>query len=243
MKEENVMSPYIAEFFGTFILVFINNGVVANVLLKKTKGRSEHNWWLITFAAGVAVTFGIYTAMVYSNAHINPAVSIAMFTVGNIEFGEMLLNVIVQIAGGMVGALFVYLSYKKHYDETEDEGLVLATFSTGPAIPNKKWNIVTEILATFMLVGMVVVVTHPISNVPTYTIPLIIGLLVMVLGVSLGGSTGFAMNPARDLGPRITHSVLRLGNSDWKYAIVPIVGPIIGGIIGAMTFTWYLGGF
>jgi glycerol uptake facilitator protein len=144
--------------------------------------------------------------------------------------------------GAILGALFVYVSYKKHFDETKEEDLKLACFSTGPAIRNRSWNIVSEILATFMLVGMVVVVTSDQVAVPAYLIPIIIGLLVMVLGVSLGGSTGFAMNPARDLGPRITHSLLKLGNSDWTYAIVPIIGPIIGGILGAIVFTLYLGG-
>lgn len=236
------MEKYIAEFLGTFVLVFINNGVVANVLLKKTKGNTNENWMLISVAAGVAVTFGIYVSMFKSGAHINPAVTIAMLSIGNIVLTDALFYIVFQLLGGMVGALFVYLSYKKHYDETEDEGLKLATFSTGPAIRNKKWNIVTEILATFMLVGLVVTVTSSQINLPDYLIPIVIGLLVMVLGISLGGSTGFAMNPARDLGPRITHSLLRLGDSDWKYAIVPVIGPIIGGILGAVIFSIYLGG-
>ena len=237
------MENYIAEFLGTFTLVFINNGVVANVLLKRTKGNTNNRWMLISVAAGLAVTFGIFVAMHQSGAHINPAVSIAMYTIGRLSFASLIGYVIAQILGGMTGALFVYLSYKKHYDETDDEALKLATFSTGPAIRNRKWNIITEILATFMLVGMVVVVTSDQVALDQNLIPIVIGLLVMVLGISLGGSTGFAMNPARDLGPRITHSLLRLGHSDWKYAVVPVIGPIIGGIIGAVTFTLYLGGF
>lgn len=237
------MEQYIAEMFGTFVLVFINNGVVANVLLKKTKGNTSEGWWLITFAAGMAVTFGIFTAAFRSGAHINPAVSIAMLVIGEITVYNALFYIVAQMIGAIVGALFVYLSYKKHFDETEDESSKLACFSTGPAIRNRKWNIITEILATFMLAGMVIVVTSNQVAVPSYLVPIIIGLLVMVLGVSLGGSTGFAMNPARDLGPRITHSLLRLGNSDWKYAIVPVIGPVIGGILGAVVFTLYLGGF
>jgi glycerol uptake facilitator protein len=236
------MTLYIAEFLGTFVLVFINNGVVANVLLKKTKGNTNQGWWLITFAAGMAVTFGIYTAMFVSGAHINPAVSIAMYVIGNLGLVDLFGYIVGQMLGAILGALFVYVSYKKHFDETKEEDLKLACFSTGPAIRNRSWNIVSEILATFMLVGMVVVVTSDQVAVPAYLIPIIIGLLVMVLGVSLGGSTGFAMNPARDLGPRITHSLLKLGNSDWTYAIVPIIGPIIGGILGAIVFTLYLGG-
>lgn len=237
------MEKYIAELLGTFVLVFINNGVVANVLLKKTKGNTNNGWMLITFAAGISVTFGIYVSMFKSGAHINPAVTIAMLTIGKIAFVDATFYVISQILGAMLGALFVYFVYKKHFDETKDEELRLACFSTSPAIRDKKWNIITEILATFMLVGLVVTVTSPEVNLDSNLIPLVIGLLVMVLGVSLGGSTGFAMNPARDFGPRVTHSLLKLGNSDWKYAIVPILGPIVGGILGATIFTLYLGGF
>lgn len=236
------MSLYIAEFLGTFVLVFINNGVVANVLLKKTKGQTNEHWMLISVAAGLAVTFGIFVALYQSGAHINPAVSIAMYTLGHLPFRHLFGYVIAQILGGMTGALFVYLSYKKHYDVTEDESLKLATFSTSPAIRHRGWNLITEVLATFMLVGMVVVVTSDQVNVPLYLIPIMIGLLVMVLGISLGGSTGFAMNPARDLGPRLTHSLLRLGDSDWKYALIPVVGPILGGLLGGWIFTLYLGG-
>ncbi len=236
------MSLYFAEFLGTFTLVFINNGVVANVLLNKTKGQTKENWFLISFAAGIAVTFGIFVAMHVSGAHINPAVSITMFILGKLSLLDLIGYVFAQILGAMTGALFVYLSYKKHYDETTDATVKLATFATSPAIQNRIWNIMTEMLATFMLVGMVVVVTSDQVALPMYFIPVIIGLLVMVLGISLGGPTGFAMNPARDLGPRITHSLLRLGKSDWKYAIVPIIGPIIGGVIGGIVFTTYLGG-
>lgn len=236
------MSLYIAEFLGTFVLVFINNGVVANVLLKKTKGNTSEGWWLITFAAGMAVTMGIFVAGFSSGAHLNPAVSIAKFVLSDITVVDTVFYIISQLLGGMIGALFVYLSYKKHFDETDEEDKKLACFSTGPAIENKKWNIITEMLATFMLMGMIVILTSEEIDIPSYLIPIAIGLLVMVLGVSLGGSTGFAMNPARDLGPRITHSLLRLGNSDWKYAIVPIIGPIIGAILGGLVFTIYLGG-
>ncbi|XFA99629.1 MIP/aquaporin family protein [Candidatus Izemoplasma sp. B36] len=236
------MDKYIAEMLGTFVLVFINNGVVANVLLKKTKGNAQQQWMLITLAAGLAVTFGIFVAMFKSGAHINPAVSIAMLVIGKINMIDTIFYIIFQMIGGIIGALMVYLAYKKHYDATTDESLKLATFSTGPAIRNKKWNIITEILATFMLVGLVVTVTSPQVNLDDSLIPIVIGLLVMVLGISLGGSTGFAMNPARDLGPRITHSLLKLGNSDWTYAIIPVIGPVIGGILGAVVFSLYLGG-
>jgi len=236
------MSEYIAEFLGTFTLVFINNGVVANVLLRKTKGQSNEHWMLISVAAGLAVTFGIFVAMHVSGAHINPAVSIAMFSLGRLSFGNMIGYIVAQLLGGMTGAFAVYLSYKKHYDETEDEMTRLATFSTSPAIRHKGWNILTEMLATFMLVGLVVTVTSPQVNLDQSFVPIVIGLLVMVLGISLGGSTGFAMNPARDLGPRLTHWFLRLGRSDWSYAWVPVLGPILGGLLGGWLFTLYLGG-
>lgn len=236
------MENYIAEFLGTFVLVFINNGVVANVLLEKTKGKTNENWMLISFGAGLAVTLGIFVSMFQSGAHINPAVSIAMLTIGKIGLTDTIFYIVAQLLGGIVGGLFVYLTYKKHYDETQDQKVILATFSTSPQIRSKKWNILTEILATFMLVGMVVVITSSQVNLPSYLIPIMIGLLVMTLGVTLGGSTGFAMNPARDLGPRISHALLRLGDSDWKYAIVPVIGPIVGGILGALVFSLYLGG-
>jgi glycerol uptake facilitator protein len=233
---------YLGEFVGTFVLVFINNGVVANVLLRKTKGNTNENWWLISFAAGIAVTLGIYAAITKSQAHLNPAVSITMSILGHLEVSKLFGYVFAQVLGGIVGALFVYLSYKKHFDETTDEKVKLACFSTGPAIKNRKWNIITEILATFMLVGGIIVITDGRLLIPLWIIPVLIGIIVMVLGVSLGGSTGFAMNPARDLGPRIMHSLLRIGDSDWGYAFVPIIGPIIGGIIGGVLFTIYLGG-
>jgi glycerol uptake facilitator protein len=236
------MEKYIAEMLGTMVLVVINNGVVANVLLKQTKGNTKEHWWMISFGAGMAVTLGIFVAMNISGAHINPAVSIAFYALGTIGLTDLLGYIGFQMFGAIIGAFIVYLVYKRHFDATEENDLKLAAFSTSPAIPHRLWNMVTEIIATFFLVGMVVVLTHDSNQVPTYIIPFAIGLLVMVLGVSLGGSTGFAMNPARDLGPRITHTLLRLGNSNWKYAMIPVLGPIVGGIIGALVFSVYLGG-
>ena len=238
-----MLEAYIAEFLGTMVLVLINNGVVANVLLKQTKAKGEQKWLLITLAAGLAVTFGIFVAMFRSGAHINPAVTIAKLVLQDILILDALWYIVAQMLGGIIGAFMVYLAYKKHYDMTKENDLKLATFSTGPAIKNKKWNILTEIIATFMLVGLVIVVTSDQVALSPSLIPIVIGLLVMVLGISLGGSTGFAMNPARDLGPRIAHAILRLGDSDWSYAMVPVIGPIIGGILGALVFTLYLGGF
>lgn len=232
------MEKYIAELLGTMVLVVINNGVVANVLLKKTKGSTEENWFLITLAAGLAVTFGIYVAMTTSGAHINPAVSITFFALGKLAFVDLIFYVLAQFLGGFIGGFFVYLAYKQHYAVTKDKEKILATFSTSPAIKNRFWNITTEVIATFFLVGLVVTVTHSSNQVPIYLIPVLIGLLVMVLGVSLGGSTGFAMNPARDIGPRLTHTVLRLGPSNWHYALTPLIGPIIGGLLGGFFFTY-----
>jgi glycerol uptake facilitator protein len=234
---------HLAEFMGTLTLVALNNGVVANVLLKRTKGRTDHAWMLISVAAGLAVTFGILVAMVHSGAHINPAVSMTMFVLGRLTFLDLIGHVVAQLLGGMSGALLVYLAYKRHYDDTLDPDRRLATFATSPAISDARWNLFTEMAATFLLVGVVVVVTSDQSTIPAELVPVVIGLLVMVLGISFGGSTGFAMNPARDLGPRITHALLRLGPSNWSYAWIPVVGPILGGVLGGIVFTLYLGGF
>lgn len=235
------MEKYIAEFVGTLVLVALNNGVVANVLLKKTKANGE-GWILITFAAGMAVTMGIYVAMIQSDAHINPAVSIAMFAVGQSSLLHVTGNVVAQMLGGMTGALLVYFAYYQHYQASSNPDHVLATFSTNSQIKHKGWNTLTEVIATMFLVFGVLVLTSEQLTIPSYLIPIIIGALVMLLGVSLGGSTGFAMNPARDLGPRITHSLLRLGPSNWRYAWIPVVGPMIGGTAGAILGLLYLGG-
>ena len=233
------MEKFIAEFIGTMVLVTLNNAVVANVLLKKTKGSNE-GFILITLGAGLAVTFGIYVSMFRSGAHINPAVTISILSLGGITLSTALGYIVSQILGGITGALIVYATYKQHYDISDNAQDKLATFSTNPQIRHRGWNVLTEIIATFFLVFVVLTVTSSAVTLSDELIPIVIGTLVFVLGISLGGPTGFAMNPARDLGPRITHSLLRLGDSDWKYAMIPVVGPIIGGLIAALVFNLYI---
>ncbi|MGL5918749.1 MAG: MIP/aquaporin family protein [Cetobacterium sp.] len=246
------MNVFVAEFIGTAILILLGNGVVANVVLNKSKG-SNSGWMVITTAWGFAVMAGAYSVGWISGAHLNPALTIGFSVAGlfpkNLVFGYVLS----QIAGAMFGQILVYLTYKKHYDETSDQGSILASFSTGPAIRDLKWNFITEVIGTFMLVFGLLAIGHSNNQAFTLTLPtgetikgftgilgpLLSGFFIWSLGLSLGGPTGYAINPARDFGPRIIHSLLPIlnkGNSDWSYAWVPVFGPIVGGIIGALTF-------
>ena len=246
------MNVFVAEFIGTAILVLLGNGVVANVVLNKSKGNNS-GWIVITTAWGLAVMTGAYCVGWISGAHLNPALTIG-FAIAGLFPGNLVLGyVIAQILGAMFGQIFVYLTYKKHYDETTDTGAILASFSTGPAIRDLKWNFITEAIATFMLVFGLLAIGHVNNQAFTATLPngdmvrgftgilgpLLAGFYVWSLGLSLGGPTGYAINPARDLGPRIMHAILPIinkGDSDWSYAWVPVAGPIVGGIIGAITF-------
>lgn len=246
------MNVYVAEFIGTAILILLGNGVVANVLLNKSKGNNG-GWIVITTAWGLAVMTGAYAVGWVSGAHLNPALTIGFAMAGlfpkNLVFGY----VIAQIFGAMFGQILVYLTYKRHYDETEDKGLILASFSTGPAIRDLKWNFVTETIGTFMLVFGLLAIGHVKNQGFQVTLPggitaegftgilgpLLAGFYIWSLGLSLGGPTGYAINPARDLGPRIIHSILPMknkGDSDWSYSWVPVFGPIVGGILGALAY-------
>ncbi|MGL6169069.1 MAG: MIP/aquaporin family protein [Fusobacteriaceae bacterium] len=247
------MNVFLAEFIGTAILVLFGNGVVANVVLNKSKGN-DSGWIVITTGWGLAVMTGAYAVGWVSGAHLNPALTIGFAIAGlfpkNLVFGY----VISQIFGAMLGQFFVYLTYKKHYDETTDSGLILASFSTAPAIRDLKWNFITETIGTFMLVFGLLAIGNINNQAFSTTLPsgeitrgftgilgpLLAGFYIWSLGLSLGGPTGYAINPARDFGPRIIHSILPIqnkGNSDWSYAWVPILGPIFGGVIGALLFT------
>ncbi|MHA5067131.1 MIP/aquaporin family protein [Cetobacterium somerae] len=246
------MNVFVAEFIGTAILVLLGNGVVANVVLNKSKGNNS-GWIVITTAWGLAVMTGAYCVGWISGAHLNPALTIGFAVAGLFPANLVLGYVVAQILGAMFGQIFVYLTYKRHYDETIDNGAILASFSTGPAIRDLKWNFVTEAIGTFMLVFGLLAIGHVNNQAFTATLPngdvvrgftgilgpLLAGFYVWSLGLSLGGPTGYAINPARDLGPRIMHAILPIinkGDSDWSYAWVPVAGPIVGGIIGAITF-------
>jgi glycerol uptake facilitator protein len=242
------MEIFTAEVIGTAILILFGDGVVAAVLLNKSKAQNA-GWIVITFGWAMAVAMAVYAVGQFSGAHINPAVTIGFAATESFGVGwdDVPKYIAGQFVGAFIGAVLVYLSYYLHWRETDDPGLKLAVFSTGPAIRNYPMNLVTEIIGTFILVfGVLAIVGHFSEAVIGDTVlttalgqafpPLLIGLLVLVIGLSLGGPTGYAINPARDLGPRIAHAVLPIpgkGTSDWEYAWVPVVGPIIGGLLGA----------
>ncbi|WP_067141478.1 MIP/aquaporin family protein [Oceanivirga salmonicida] len=232
------MSIFLAEFIGTALLILLGNGVVAACLLNKSKAK-DSGWIVITSGWAFAVLIGAYSVGRFSGAHINPAVSLALFTIGVITFNQLIVYVAAQFLGAMLGQLLVVVTYKQHYDETENTDLVLATFSTGPAIRNLFYNTITEIIGTFVLVfGILMIGPHFAKEGSFFTI-FIVALLVWSIGLSLGGPTGYAINPARDLGPRIIHQLLPLkhkGKSDWGYALVPVIGPLLGGVLAGLAF-------
>ncbi|KAA6339429.1 Glycerol uptake facilitator protein [termite gut metagenome] len=236
------MNVYLAEFIGTGVLVLLGNGVVANALLKNTKGNTNAGSLIITLAWGLAVFCGVIVSGPFSGAHLNPAVTIGLALVGSFSWDLVVGYILAQIAGGVAGGILVYLFYRLHYNATDDADLKLATFSTGPAIRNYSNNLLSEIIGTFMLV-FVILMFAVSSNNATVGMgslgALPVSLLVMVIGMSLGGTTGYAINPARDLGPRIAHAILPIKgkrDSDWSYSWVPVIGPAIGGALAAALY-------
>ncbi len=237
------MSPYIAEFIGTMILIILGDGVVANVVLNKTKGNSS-GWIVITAGWGLAVAIAVYCIGWISGAHINPAVTLGMAAIGELSAAHVPGYLLAQFSGAFAGAAVVWLTYLPHWEATTDKPTKLAVFCTAPAI-RKPWaNLATEVIGTFMLVLGVLAILRPDNLNPDAGWsaglgPLLVGLLVFSIGLSLGGPTGYAINPARDLGPRIAHYLLPIrgkGDSDWSYAWIPVVGPIIGGVAGALFY-------
>jgi glycerol uptake facilitator protein len=230
----------LAEVIGTAILILLGNGVVACVLLAQSKGENS-GWIVITFGWGMAVMAGAFAVGQFSGAHLNPAVTIGFAIEGGIEWDQVPEYFAGEFVGAFLGATLVWLAYLDHWKETEDPGLKLACFSTGPAIRNPISNCITEIIGTFVLVfGILAFFANP-DTAATGLGALIVGLLVLGIGLSLGGPSGYAINPARDLGPRIAHALLPIPgkrDSDWSYAWIPIVGPIIGALIGAGLYTW-----
>ena len=226
------MSNFVSELLGTFTLVLLGNGVVAGVVLAKTKSNNA-GWVVITMGWGFAVLMGVIVAFP-SGAHINPAVSFALLVEGSLSFNDFLVYVAGQMVGAVIGAAAVVALYWNHYQATEDAGAVLATFSTGPAIRNTGLNLFSEALGTFMLLFVILMIGK--NNVNNDAI-LLVPFLVMSIGMSLGGVTGYAINPARDLGPRIAHFLLPVpnkGSSDWAYSWIPVVGPLAGAGIAAI---------
>ena len=233
------------EIIGTAILILLGDGVVAAVLLAKSKAENS-GWIVITFGWGMAVMVAVYCVGFFTGAHLNPAVTLGFWINGRIDGAQAWKYFIGEMVGAMVGAFLVYLTYFLHWRDTEDAGLKLAVFSTGPAIRNYAWNLITEIIGTFILVFGILGIIGPWNVYTSDLQPLIIGLLIFAIGLSLGGPTGYAINPARDLGPRIMHAILPIpgkGGSDWSYAWVPVLGPLIGGALAAIFFDAVFGKF
>lgn len=235
------MSPFIAEITGTAILIILGGGVVANVLLDKTKGNNG-GLIAITFGWAIGVFTGVYATAAASGGHLNPAVTIALAVEGSFSWALVPVYLLAQFIGAMLGAVIVWLSYRQHFDETRDANSKLAVFCTAPAIRNPFYNTITEMVGTFVLVLGALLLSKPDMKLGALD-ALPIALLVLGIGLSLGGPTGYAINPARDLGPRIIHALLPIKNkrdSDWGYAWVPVVGPITGGILAALVFKFLL---
>lgn len=237
-------SPFMGELFGTMFLMILGDGVVANVLLNKSKGQNS-GWIVITTGWAFAVMVGVFVSGLFgsSAAHINPAVTIGLAAGGFFPWADVPGYVIAQVIGAFLGGVIVWLAYYRHWAETSDTGLKLAVFSTAPAIRDSVWNSVTEIVGTFALVLGVIAIFNLAESPAAMGIPVeglgpfIVGALVWGIGLSLGGPTGYAINPARDLGPRIAHQILPIagkGDSDWGYAWIPVVAPIIGGVIAGV---------
>lgn len=231
------MNPLLAEFVGTTLVVLLGNGVVANVILNKTKGNGG-GLIVITVGWAMAVFVAVFTVASASGAHINPAVTVALAVAGKFAWGSVPGYVAAQMLGGMMGAFLVWLVYRKHFEQTVDSDTKLAVFCTGPAIRNIFGNLVSEIVGTFVLVYGVLSIASPKFGLGALD-ALPVALLVMSIGVSLGGTTGYAINPARDLGPRLMHALLPIPgkrDSDWGYAFVPVLGSIAGGVLAALLY-------
>ncbi|HQR06223.1 MAG TPA: MIP/aquaporin family protein [Gemmatales bacterium] len=238
------MSIFLAEFIGTAILVILGDGVVANVVLGKTKGNNS-GWIVITAGWAFAVTVAVYCVNAISGAHLNPAVTLALTVNDPTKYVPLLPQYLgAQFLGGIIGGIIVWIAYYPHWSVTPDAEAKRAVFCTAPAIRYPIFNLTTEIIGTFMLVLGIFAITGPANMVPGHGwdkafAPFLVGILVWSIGLSLGGPTGYAINPARDLGPRIAHFILPIPgktHSDWGYAWIPVVGPIIGGILGALLF-------
>ncbi|MGV3588955.1 MAG: MIP/aquaporin family protein [Adhaeribacter sp.] len=238
------MSAFTAEFIGTFILILLGNGVVANVVLKGTKGNSG-GWMVITTGWALAVFAGVVIAGPYSGAHLNPAVTLGLAFTGKFEWAQVPLFILAQMGGAILGGLIVWLLYKPHFDTTDDSSLQLAVFCTSPAIRHPYANLFSEMVGTFVLIFAIYYVTTPEMGDQKTPIgmgslgALPVTFIVWAIGLSLGGTTGYAINPARDIGPRLVHTLIPIKNkchSDWQYAWVPILGPIFGAGVAAVLY-------
>ncbi len=241
------MNEYIAEALGTMLLILLGNGVVANVVLKDTKCNNG-GWIVISLGWGLVVFVGVTVAGPISGAHINPAVTFGLALAGMFPWAKVVMFILFQMLGASIGAFLVWLFYRLHFNRTEDPEAQLACFSTGPAIRRTTSNLISEVIGTFVLIFVILYIAEPSMNIPGIEDPKIglgtlgalpVALLVTAIGLSLGGTTGYAINPARDLGPRIMHSILPMnnkGSSDWPYSWIPSLGPLGGAAIAAILY-------
>ncbi|MEN8201635.1 MAG: MIP/aquaporin family protein [Bacteroidota bacterium] len=241
------MNEIIAEFIGTFLLILLGNGVVANVVLKDTKGH-EGGWIVISLGWGLGVFVGVAVAGPVSGAHINPAVTMGLAFAGLFSWSQVVPFILAQMAGAAAGAITVWLFYRHHFNRTEDPGAQLACYSTAPAIRKPVSNFISELIGTFVLIFVILYIAEPSlsmggeveAKLGLGTLgALPVALLVTAIGLSLGGTTGYAINPARDLGPRIMHSLLPMqhkGSSDWSYSWIPVLGPLAGALLAAVLY-------
>ncbi|WP_188454220.1 MIP/aquaporin family protein [Virgibacillus oceani] len=238
------MSEFLAELIGTMILIIFGGGVVGGVVLKKSKAE-DSGWVVITIGWGLAVTMGVYAVGNFTGAHINPAVTLGFAAAGEFPWSKVPMYISAQMIGAFIGACIVFLNYLPHWKETKDQAAKLGVFSTDPAVRSPFSNLVSEMIGTFvLLLGLMFIGANEFTEGLN---PLIVGALIIAIGMSLGGATGYAINPARDLGPRIAHALLPIpgkGGSDWSYAWIPVLGPILGGVYGAVFYqAMFLGEF
>lgn len=237
------MTPFLGELIGTMILIIFGAGVVGGVLMKDSKAEGA-GWIVITLGWGLAVTMGVYAVGNFSGAHLNPAVTIGMASIGEFPWADVPSYILAQVIGAIIGAVVIYFQYLPHWGRTEDQGAKLGVFATSPAVRHPLSNLTSEMIGTFVLVlGLLMIGANEFTE---GLKPLLVGALIVAIGMSLGGTTGYAINPARDLGPRIAHFFLPIagkGSSDWGYAWIPIVGPILGGTFGALFYQQFFTGF
>jgi glycerol uptake facilitator protein len=231
------MTPFTGELIGTALLILLGDGVVANVVLKDTKGNGS-GWIVITFGWAMAVFVGVFVVAGVSGAHLNPAVTLALAIAGKFDWSNVPAYVIAQMLGAALGAFLVWVQYKSHFDRTENQGMKLAVFCTGPQVRSTPLNLLSEAIGTFVLVFGVLFMASPEAGLGAVS-ALPVALLVFAIGLSLGGTTGYAINPARDFAPRLMHHFLPIPNkrdSNWGYAWIAVVGPVVGGVVAALAY-------
>lgn len=237
------MSPFMAEVVGTMFLVLLGDGVVAAVVLNKTKAQNS-GWMVITTGWALGVAMGVYAVGRISGAHLNPAITLGLAVIGRFSWRAVPTYMAAQFLGAFLGAVIVWLAYLAHWPVTEDKSAKLVVFSTVPAIRRLPMNLLTEIIGTFVLMFGVLAILANAAPTQSGLFPLLVGFLVWSIGLSLGAPTGYAINPARDLGPRLAHALLPIagkGDSDWSYSWVPVLGPVLGGVAGAVAYVKLFG--